>query len=60
MTQYYKSLVTGGCGFIGSHVVDSLIAKGHEVIVIDDKSAESNDRFFETPDASYFYFSITD
>jgi len=60
MMQYYKSLVTGGCGFIGSHVVDSLIAKGHEVIVIDDKSAESNDRFFENPDASYFYFSITD
>ena len=60
MTQYYKSLVTGGCGFIGSHVVDSLIAKGHEVIVVDDKSAESNERFFENPDASYFYFSITD
>lgn len=30
-----KSLVTGGCGFIGSHLVDQLISIGHEVIVLD-------------------------
>lgn len=30
-----RTLVTGGAGFIGSHLADLLIAKGHEVVVID-------------------------
>lgn len=33
-----KSLVTGGCGFIGSHMVDRLLAEKHEVIVLDNCS----------------------
>jgi UDP-glucose 4-epimerase len=33
-----KILVSGGAGFIGSHVADAYIAAGHEVVVVDDLS----------------------
>ena len=33
-----RYLVTGGCGFIGSHLADSLVAEGHEVRILDDLS----------------------
>ncbi|MFH1416198.1 MAG: NAD-dependent epimerase/dehydratase family protein [Elusimicrobiota bacterium] len=33
-----KILVTGGAGFIGSHIADKLISEGHEVIIIDNLS----------------------
>jgi|SRR5579859_2018397 len=33
-----KILVTGGAGFIGSHVVDAMLAAGHDVAIVDDLS----------------------
>lgn len=33
-----KVLITGGCGFIGSHVADSYIKNGYEVVLVDDLS----------------------
>ena len=44
-------LVTGGAGFLGSHVADQLIARGHEVVVLDDLSGGREDN---VPDAARF------
>jgi UDP-glucose 4-epimerase len=38
-----KSIVTGGAGFIGSNLVNSLIEIGHEVVVIDNESSDAHE-----------------
>lgn len=38
-----KTLVTGGAGFVGSHMVKMLVDRGHQVVVVDDMSAGHRD-----------------
>jgi UDP-glucose 4-epimerase len=52
------SLVTGGAGFIGSHVVDELLKMGHRVVVLDDLSGGSQSNVSE--EAQLILGSITD
>ena len=52
------SLVTGGAGFIGSHVVKHLIEEGHVVIVLDDLSGGTKENVH--PEAKLHIGSITD
>jgi UDP-glucose 4-epimerase len=46
-----KILVTGGAGFIGSHVADALLGDGHEVVVADDLSSGRREN---VPEAARF------
>ena len=53
-----KVLVTGGAGFIGSHIVDALVARGDDVVVVDDLSTGSERN--ANPEARLYRVSITD
>lgn len=52
-----KILVTGGAGFIGSHVVDRYIELGHSVVVVDNLS--TGFRGFINPKAGFYKVDIT-
>ena len=49
-------LVTGGAGFIGSHLVDRLIADGHDVTVIDNLSVGTVDNIVHHLPSDHFHF----
>jgi len=51
-------LVTGGAGFIASHIVEELIKEKHDVIILDDMSAGKNVNI--DPDAEFIKGSVTD
>lgn len=51
-----KILVTGGAGFIGSHVVDSYIREGHDVVIVDDLSTGRRSNL--NPKATFYQLDI--
>lgn len=55
-----KVLVTGGCGFIGSNLVDKLVDLGHDVIVIDNLSSMVHDQFYFNDKAKYYHLDVAD
>ena len=55
-----KVLVTGGEGFIASHLVDKLISLNFNVVVIDNESSECNDQFYKNSSATYYRYDISD
>ncbi len=57
-TPSLKIMVTGGAGFIASHVVDAYIAAGHQVTVIDNLSSGKRENL--NPQAKFIEVDITD
>jgi len=53
-----RILITGGAGFIGSHLSDAYLNRGDEVFVIDDLSTGSIDNIHHLKDNSRFHYTI--
>ena len=57
-TETKRYLVTGGAGFIGSHLCDRLLADGHEVVVMDDLSTGRLDNLHHLEDNLRFDYVL--
>jgi UDP-glucose 4-epimerase len=55
-----KILITGGSGFLGSHIADNLIAKGDQVLVIDNFATGRHDNLASHPGLSVVEGTIAD
>jgi len=55
-----KALVTGGAGFIGSNLVDRLVDMNWEVVVIDNETADCNEKFYWNSKADNHKLDICD
>ena len=63
-----KIVITGGAGFIGSHIAESLAKDGHEIVIVDnldpyysiDLKKRNLDIVLESGDATFINADVTD
>ncbi len=58
--EVMRVLITGGAGFVGSHLADAYLERGAEVVVIDDLSTGSRDNVAHLLDSPRFQLHVAD